>query len=117
MGRELGTPCIVDLWIQDGYKDLPADRYAPRAFLKESLDRIFEKKHDPRYMKDSVEGKLFGIGSESYVSWARTSSTWATRVKNDMMLTLDMGHFHPTESVADKISSDPAFRARSCSCT
>jgi L-rhamnose isomerase len=104
MGRELGSPCIVDLWIQDGYKDLPADRLAPRAFLKESLDRIFAQKHDPRYMKDSLEGKLFGIGSESYVVGSHEFYL-GYAVKNNIMLTLDMGHFHPTESVADKISA------------
>ena len=104
MGRELGTPCIVDLWIQDGYKDLPADRLAPRAFLKESLDRIFAAKHDPRHVKDAVEGKLFGIGSESYVVGSHEFYL-GYAVKNNLMLTIDMGHFHPTESVADKISA------------
>ena len=104
MGRELGTPCIVDLWIQDGYKDLPADRLAPRAFLKESLDRIFAAKHDPRHVKDAVEGKLFGIGSESYVVGSHEFYL-GYAVKNNLMLTIDMGHFHPTESVADKVSA------------
>ncbi len=104
MGKELGTPCIVDLWIQDGSKDLPADRLAPRVFLKESLDRIFAKKHDPRYMKDSLEGKLFGIGSESYVVGSHEFYL-GYAAKNNIMLTIDMGHFHPTESVADKISA------------
>jgi L-rhamnose isomerase len=104
MGRELGSPCIVDLWIQDGYKDLPADRHAPRVFLQESLDRIFEKKHDPRFMKDSIEGKLFGIGSESYVVGSHEFYL-GYAVKNGVMLTVDMGHYHPTESVADKISA------------
>ncbi|HUI70837.1 MAG TPA: L-rhamnose isomerase, partial [Spirochaetia bacterium] len=104
MGKELGTPCIVDLWVQDGYKDLPADRHLPRALLKESLDRIFEKKHDPRHMKDSIEGKLFGIGSESYVVGSHEFYL-GYAAKNNIMLTVDMGHYHPTESVADKISA------------
>ncbi|MGO9307870.1 MAG: L-rhamnose isomerase [Spirochaetia bacterium] len=104
MGKETGTPCIVNLWIQDGFKDLPADRLTPRRFLKESLDRIFEKRRDPRHIKDSVEGKLFGIGSESYVVGSHEFYL-AYALSHDMMLTLDMGHFHPTESVADKISS------------
>jgi L-rhamnose isomerase len=103
MGKSLGTPCIVDLWIADGYKDSPADRATPRVFLKESLDRIFEKKMDPRFVRDAVEGKLFGIGSESYVVGSHEFYL-AYALKNDMMLCLDMGHFHPTESVADKIS-------------
>ena len=104
MGRETGTPCIVNLWIQDGCKDQPADRLTPRRFLKESLDRIFEKRMDPRYVKDAVEGKLFGIGSESYVVGSHEFYL-AYALSHDMMLTLDMGHFHPSESVADKISS------------
>jgi len=104
MGRELGTPCVVDLWVQDGYKDLPVDRHLPRALLKESLDRIFEKKHDPRHMKDSIEGKLFGIGSESYVVGSHEFYL-GYAAKNNLMLTVDMGHYHPTESVADKISA------------
>ena len=104
MGRELGTPCIVDLWIQDGYKDVPADRYAPRAYLKESLDRIFQEKHDPRHMKDSIEGKLFGIGSESYVVGSHEFYLGYAAEKK-VMLTIDTGHYHPTESAADKISA------------
>lgn len=104
IGRSLGSPCIVDLWIQDGYKDTPADRYTPRALLKESLDRIYAAKHDPRWVKDSVEGKLFGIGSESYVVGSHEFYL-GYAVKNDLMVTIDMGHYHPTESAADKISA------------
>jgi L-rhamnose isomerase len=104
MGKETGRPCIVNLWIQDGCKDQPADRLTPRRHLAESLDRIFEKRVDPRYMKDALEGKLFGIGSESYVVGSHEFYL-AYALSHDMMLTLDMGHFHPTESVADKISS------------
>jgi L-rhamnose isomerase len=104
MGREIGSPCLVNLWTADGYKDSPADRWTPRALLKESLDRIFEKKLDPRFEKDSIEGKLFGIGSESYVVGSHDFYL-AYAAKNGCMITLDMGHFHPTESVADKISA------------
>jgi L-rhamnose isomerase len=104
MGKALGTPCIIDLWIQDGYKDVPADRHTPRALLKESLDRIFEHSLDPRYARDAVEGKLFGIGSESYVVGSYDFYL-AYAISKGLMMTLDMGHFHPTESVADKISS------------
>ncbi|MGA2641030.1 MAG: L-rhamnose isomerase [Spirochaetia bacterium] len=104
MGKETGSPCIVNLWIQDGWKDQPADRLTPRRLLKESLDRIFERRVDPRYAKDAVEGKLFGIGSESYVVGSHEFYL-AYALSHDMMLTLDMGHFHPTESVADKVSS------------
>ncbi len=104
MGKETGVPCIVNLWIQDGCKDQPADRLTPRKLLQESLDRIFEKRHDPRYLKDAVEGKLFGIGSESYVVGSHEFYL-AYALKHEIMLTLDMGHFHPTESVADKVSA------------
>ena len=104
MGRALGTPAIVNLWIADGYKDLPADRATPRALLKESLDRVFERRLDPRFAKDAVEGKLFGIGSESYVVGSHEFYL-AYAQENDLMLCIDMGHFHPTESVADKLSA------------
>jgi L-rhamnose isomerase len=104
MGKATGIPCIVNLWIQDGFKDLPADRLGPRQRLKESLDRVFEKPFDPRFMKDTVEGKLFGIGSESYVVGSHEFYL-AYAIRREMMLTLDLGHFHPTESVADKISA------------
>jgi len=104
MGRAQGTPCVVDLWIADGSKEVPVDRMAPRALLRESLDRIFQKKADPRFLKDAVEGKLFGIGSESYVVGSHEFYL-GYALSHDVMLCLDMGHFHPTESVADKISS------------
>jgi len=104
MGKSLGSPCVVNLWIADGYKDAPADRATPRRLLKESLDRVFEKQLDPRCVKDAVEGKLFGLGSESYVVGSHDFYL-AYAIAKDMMLCLDMGHFHPTESVADKISA------------
>jgi len=104
MGKETGTPCIVNLWIQDGSKDQPADRLTPRRLLKESLDRIFEKRLEPRYAKDAVEGKLFGLASEAYVVGSHEFYL-SYALSHDVMLTLDMGHFHPTESVADKISA------------
>ncbi len=103
-GRAQGSPCIVNLWIQDGYKDTPVDRLTPRSLLKESLDRIFARRIDPRFERDTVEGKLFGIGSESYVVGSHEFYL-GYALKNDLMLTLDMGHFHPTESVADKLSA------------
>ncbi len=104
MGKETGVTCITNLWIQDGCKDQPADRLTPRKLLQESLDRVFEKKFDPKLMKDAVEPKLFGIGSESYVVGSHEFYL-AYALKRDVMLTLDMGHFHPTESVADKLSA------------
>jgi L-rhamnose isomerase len=104
MGQATGTPCVVNLWIADGYKDTPADRSTPRRILKESLDTVFEKRIDPRLTRDAVEPKLFGIGSESYVVGSHEFYL-SYAMKSGVMPCLDMGHFHPTESVADKISS------------
>jgi L-rhamnose isomerase len=103
-GRELGTPCVTNVWIPDGFKDTPVDRTAPRQLLKDSLDQIFSEKLDSRYNLDSVEPKLFGIGSESYVvgSYEFYLSYALTR---RVLLCLDAGHFHPTETISDKLSS------------
>ncbi len=101
-GRELGTPAVTNIWIPDGYKDTPADRSTPRRLLLESLDRILAEKLP--HNLDAVEPKLFGIGSESYVTGSMEFYT-AYAVSRKVLLTLDSGHFHPTESIADKISS------------
>jgi L-rhamnose isomerase len=103
-GRELGSPCVTNLWIPDGSKDTPVDRKTPRATLKRSLDEIFAEKLVPRYHRDAVEGKLFGIGSESYVVGSHEFYL-GYAVENGTLLCLDAGHYHPTESVADKITS------------
>lgn len=103
-GRQLGTPCVTNVWIPDGYKDLPVDRKAPRARLEASLDALFAKPLDPRHNLDAVECKLFGIGSESYVVGSH-EFYMGYAVKNQKLLCLDAGHFHPTENLADKISS------------
>jgi L-rhamnose isomerase len=103
-GRELGVPAVTNIWIPDGIKDSPADRQTPRRLLLESLDLILTEKIDPRYNLDSVEPKLFGIGSESYVVGSMEFYT-AYALSRRILLTLDSGHFHPTESIADKISS------------
>jgi L-rhamnose isomerase len=103
-GRELGTPAVTNIWIPDGYKDTPVDRKTPRILLKDSLDSILAEKIDPRYNLDAVEPKLFGIGSESYVVGSMEFYT-AYAITHGLLLTLDAGHFHPTESIADKISS------------
>jgi len=104
IGRQLNSPVIHNLWIPDGSKDIPVDRSGHRDLLKNSLDEIFNKNFNPKYMKDSLEGKLFGIGSEAFVVGSHDFYL-SYAVKNNLMLTLDMGHFHPTESVADKISA------------
>lgn len=101
-GEQLGTKAVTNIWIPDGYKDTPADRQGPRQLLLESLDTILAEKL--LHNLDSVEPKLFGIGSESYVTGSMEFYT-AYAVSRRILLTLDSGHFHPTESIADKISS------------
>jgi L-rhamnose isomerase len=103
-GRELGTPCVTNVWIPDGYKDTPADRLAPRARLKDALDTVFAKKLDARHNLDAVGCKLYGIGSESYVVGSHEFYL-GYAIANQTLLCLDAGHFHPTEGIADKISS------------
>ncbi len=104
MGRQLGSTTVTNFWIPDGYKDITADRKAPRERLATSLDAIFAEKLDPRLTLDSVESKLFGIGSESYVVGSHEFYL-GYAVKNQKLICLDAGHFHPTEGLADKISS------------
>jgi L-rhamnose isomerase len=103
-GRELGTPCVTNIWIPDGYKDTPVDRKKPRQLLKESLDEILSAEVDRQYNLDAVESKLFGIGSESYVVGSHEFYL-GYAVANDVLLCLDSGHFHPTEVISDKLSS------------
>ncbi len=103
-GQQLGTPCVTNIWIPDGLKDTPVDRRTPRQLLKESLDAIFAEEIDPAYNLDAIEGKLFGLGSESYVVGSHEFDLGYAIAKHKL-LTLDSGHFHPTESIADKISS------------
>ena len=103
-GRELGSPAVTNIWIPDGYKDIPADRQSPRRLLLESLDSILNETIDPRYNLDAVEPKLFGLGSESYVVGSMEFYS-AYALTHKILLTLDSGHFHPTESISDKISS------------
>jgi L-rhamnose isomerase len=104
MGQALGSPCITNVWIPDGSKEVPVDRRLPRERLRQSLDEIFAEKLDPRHNLDAVESKLFGIGSESYVVGSHEFYL-GYAIERGVLLCLDSGHFHPTESVADKISS------------
>lgn len=108
MGKKLGTPCVTNVWIPDGYKDVPVDRKGPRERLRKSLDEIFAEKIDRRVLLDSVESKLFGIGSESYVVGSH-EFYMGYAIENKILLCLDTGHFHPTEVVSDKISSVLTF--------
>jgi L-rhamnose isomerase len=103
-GRELGSPCVTNVWIPDGMKDTPVDRKTPRAILRRSLDEIFTEKLNPRFHLDAVESKLFGIGSESYVVGSHEFYL-GYAIANRKLLCLDAGHFHPTEGIADKISA------------
>ncbi|MCC7175416.1 MAG: L-rhamnose isomerase [Bryobacterales bacterium] len=104
MGRELGTPCVTNVWIPDGIKDVPVDRKGPRLRLLESLDATFAEPIDPKHNLDAVECKLFGIGSESYVTGSHEFYL-GYAVSRRKLLCLDAGHFHPTEVISDKISS------------
>ncbi|MDK2799053.1 MAG: L-rhamnose isomerase [Clostridiales bacterium] len=103
-GKELGTPAVTNIWIPDGYKDIPVDRLGPRKRLQESLDEILSEKIDKNYNLDAVESKLFGIGSESYVVGSH-EFYMGYSMKNNVLLCLDAGHFHPTEVISNKISS------------
>ncbi|MDE6826085.1 MAG: L-rhamnose isomerase [Paramuribaculum sp.] len=102
IGEAQQDPCIMNTWVHDGSKDLTVNRQMYRELLKDSLDQIFEHRYD--WMKDCVESKVFGIGLESYTVGSNDFYT-AYAAKNNMMITLDTGHFHPTESVADKVSA------------
>ena len=102
MGRRQNDPAMLNIWIHDGSKDITVNRMKYRAILKKSLDEILEQKYE--WMRDSVESKVFGIGLESYTVGSNDFYTAYAAQKN-MMVTLDTGHFHPTESIADKMSS------------
>jgi L-rhamnose isomerase len=104
MGKQLGTPSVHNIWIPDGMKDTPVDRNTLRKQLKKSLDEILAVKYPKEYLKDSVESKLFGIGSESMVVGSHDFYL-GYAIKNNILITLDNGHFHPTEQVGDKVSS------------
>jgi L-rhamnose isomerase len=107
-GKELGTPAVTNLWVPDGFKDNPINRYEARQRLISAMDEIYSVKIDKKYNLDSAEGKLFGIGAESctvgqheiYLAYALTRG---------IMVTLDSGHYHPTEVISDKISSVLSF--------
>lgn len=104
MGKQIGSATVTNFWMPDGYKDIPVDRMAPREKMAESLDRIFAEEIDPRFHLDAVESKLFGIGAESYTVGSH-EFFMGYAVSRKKLLTLDSGHFHPTEAVSEKISS------------
>lgn len=104
IGRQQEDPCIHNIWIPDGEKDKTVSRYEHRRLLKESLDEVLAEKISTDYLKDCIECKLFGIGSESFVTGSH-EFYMGYSVQNNMLLTLDAGHFHPTETISDKLSS------------
>jgi len=103
-GRELGTPCVTNVWVPDGFKDTPADRKGPRLRLAEALDAVFAEPIDPAHNLDAVEGKLFGLGAEAYTVGSHEFYL-GYAITRGKILCLDAGHFHPTEVVSDKVSA------------
>jgi L-rhamnose isomerase len=108
LGANQGSPSVNNIWIPDGSKDLPADRLSPRLRLRDALDEILALPLDPKTITDTVEAKLFGIGSEAYVAGSHEFYL-AYAAAKQIRLCLDMGHFHPTETIADKISAALLF--------
>jgi len=109
MAKELGSPCVINHWIPDGAKDSPTDRWSPRVRLTGALDRILKEKLPG--VVDCVEGKLFGLGSEDYVVGS-TEFYSHYALTRGVVLCLDMGHFHPTETIHDKISAFLQFHKK-----
>ncbi|MDR2505883.1 MAG: L-rhamnose isomerase [Oscillospiraceae bacterium] len=108
IGRRLGQVCMNNLWVPDGTKDIPADKYAWRKRLTDSLDEIYEAKYDDAHTLDTVEGKVFGVGTESFVVGSHDFYL-AYALKRGVGVTFDTGHYHPTEDAADKISAVVPF--------
>lgn len=107
-GEQLGQTCVTNVWIPDGYKDVPADRLGPRKRLKAALDEVFAEELNPAHNLDAVESKLFGLGSEAYVVGSH-EFYMGYGVQNDKLICLDAGHFHPTEVISNKLSSLSLF--------
>ncbi len=103
-GEELDNACVTNIWIPDGSKDTPYDRKSPRERLRDALDVVLKEKIDPRFNLDAVEPKLFGIGAESYTTGS-SEFYLGYAVSRQVLLTLDSGHFHPTETISDKLSA------------
>ncbi|MBQ2876727.1 MAG: L-rhamnose isomerase [Clostridia bacterium] len=109
--KETGVPCVVNVWIPDGYKEVPADRYSPRLRFKESLDEMLSEPYDKSLVYITLESKVFGIGLESYtVGSAEFCLSYSTR--KGITPLMDNGHYHPTEVVSDKIPALLAFNEK-----
>lgn len=107
-GEQLGQTCVTNVWVPDGYKDVPADRMAPRQRLKAALDEVFAEELNPAHNLDAVESKLFGLGSEAYVVGSH-EFYMGYGLQNNKLICLDAGHFHPTETISNKLSSLALF--------
>ncbi|GGD64498.1 L-rhamnose isomerase [Paenibacillus nasutitermitis] len=107
-GEQLGQTCVTNVWVPDGYKDIPADRLTPRRRLKEALDEVFAEELDPKHNLDAVESKLFGLGAEAYTVGSH-EFYMGYGIQNDKLICLDAGHFHPTEVISNKLSSLSLF--------
>jgi L-rhamnose isomerase len=107
-GEQLGQTCVTNVWIPDGFKDVPADRMAPRQRLKAALDEVFAEELNPAFTLDAVESKLFGLGSEAYVVGSH-EFYMGYGLQNNKLICLDAGHFHPTETISNKLSSLALF--------
>jgi len=110
MGRAQGGACGLNHWFPDGAKDSPVDRWGPRQRLAEGLDEVLATRIDRRYCVDSLEGKLFGLGSEDYVVGSHEFYLSYVTARRNALLCLDMGHFHPTETIHDKLSAILTFQ-------
>ncbi len=104
MGKRQGNACLINHWMPDGSKDAPVDRFARRKLFMDSMDEIISEKRSKDYLVDCIESKLFGIGLESFTAGS-AEMCFGYALSRDIILTYDLGHFHPTESIADKISS------------
>lgn len=107
-GEQLGQTCVTNVWVPDGFKDVPADRMGPRRRLKEALDEVFAEELNPKHNLDAVESKLFGIGSEAYVVGSH-EFYMGYGIQNNKLICLDAGHFHPTEMISNKFSALALF--------
>jgi len=107
-GEQLGQTCVTNVWVPDGFKDVPVDRMGPRQRLKDALDEVFAEPLNPQHHLDAVESKLFGLGSEAYVVGSH-EFYMGYGIRNNKLICLDAGHFHPTEVISNKLSALALF--------
>ena len=107
-GEQLGQTCVTNVWVPDGFKDTPVDRMGPRRRLKDALDEVFAEPLNPQHNLDAIESKLFGLGSEAYVVGSH-EFYMGYGIRNNKLICLDAGHFHPTEVISNKLSALALF--------